>query len=140
MPERDPRHHRPGNVHGRGAVTAARRGSQVPGTLRFFAAGGAALAMVASAAVAQPAGASAAATYSPDAVGAIVSPHLATPRARAAAATATVTRLAGPSRFATAALAAETAYPSADTVLLANGLTPADALAGGYLAGNMAAP
>ncbi|MGH8918471.1 MAG: cell wall-binding repeat-containing protein, partial [Actinomycetes bacterium] len=58
-----------------------------------------------------------------------------------ASATFSLTRVAGASRFATAADIAMAAFPSgAGTVLLTTGTSFPDALAGNFLAGNLQAP
>lgn len=60
-----------------------------------------------------------------------------------ATSTVTVNRVAGPTRYQTSAMIAETKYPSgvpSGNVLLATGLNFPDALAGNYLAGQLGAP
>lgn len=52
----------------------------------------------------------------------------------------TADRLAGANRFATAVVIAETFFENPDTVVVANGLTPADALAGTPLSAKLGAP
>lgn len=52
----------------------------------------------------------------------------------------TLTRLAGADRYDTAKVIGETTFGHADTALVASGLSFADALAGGYLAGYRGAP
>jgi putative cell wall-binding protein len=51
-----------------------------------------------------------------------------------------ITRLAGPTRFATAARIATQTFPTAATAVVASGTSFADALSGNYLAGNLGAP
>ncbi|HEY2428030.1 MAG TPA: cell wall-binding repeat-containing protein [Acidimicrobiales bacterium] len=57
-----------------------------------------------------------------------------------AAGTVTDSRIQGVNRFATAAQIAATTFSSANSAVLANGLTTADALSAGYLAGYLKAP
>jgi putative cell wall-binding protein len=72
---------------------------------------------------------------------ALVCPRLATGAASAAGGQLGFTRVAGPDRFATAALLATAAFPSGSaTAILATGFSFPDALAANYLAGQLGAP
>jgi putative cell wall-binding protein len=65
---------------------------------------------------------------------------VATPQVRAADGQSDVKRIAGPTRFETAAALAKDRYPSASDAVLARADDPADALGGSYLAGSHIGP